>query len=571
MKLKNMEIQGYKNINNLRLKNLNKGLNIIIGKNNVGKSNILKAMDCFFNRDYIDMNEYPVNFNRNSDYNIFKFQIHDNNVYRISEESHSINIDYIFENKYIYDSYLKKISENVVDEENFQSIIEKINYSYELEKENHLYFKCYNYRFVNSSEYKNEKKESFILIEKNDEEKSNFIGDVDTKLLDLKYIYISDLNEADLNLDLLMKNLKPEDKYRIESNINRTIREISGLDVTICLNWLIDGKVEISIVDEYGISGSFENKSSGLKKLSYISLIYALNCENNFENIILGIEEPEAGLHTKQQRELLKALKEMANDMQIFITTHSTIFIDDNPDSIIHLTRNKKGNPFIEKSSHKDNYKKIKEDLGVRMSDSLFWGEKNVIVEGISEKILFPKMIDILYEEGEIDFSSEEVNLISSEGAGNICYYSKLVSQSNMPTFAVVDNDQQGKDGIDKIEKLEEFEKRLVSVGILNRDLFAECEIEDMIEDEILIDAFSKIEKSADIDLLTVELLNELRINIRNSKKNNLKRFGVVSKENKIKFSKLELATKLRDRLETKEHFKNIVPIFKQMDKFFNK
>ena len=57
MKIKSIYIKNYKSIKEARIENLG-DFNVFIGKNNRGKSNILKALDLFFNwRDSRDYDE----------------------------------------------------------------------------------------------------------------------------------------------------------------------------------------------------------------------------------------------------------------------------------------------------------------------------------------------------------------------------------------------------------------------------------------------------------------------------------------------------------------------------------
>ncbi|WP_410993381.1 AAA family ATPase [Bacillus cereus] len=57
MRIQRIEVYNYKTIVDFNFKYFNKGLNVFIGTNNVGKSNILEALNAFFNREYIYGNE----------------------------------------------------------------------------------------------------------------------------------------------------------------------------------------------------------------------------------------------------------------------------------------------------------------------------------------------------------------------------------------------------------------------------------------------------------------------------------------------------------------------------------
>ncbi len=57
MRIQEIEILNYKTTVDFKFNCFKNGLNVFIGTNNVGKSNILEALNAFFNRSYIDDNE----------------------------------------------------------------------------------------------------------------------------------------------------------------------------------------------------------------------------------------------------------------------------------------------------------------------------------------------------------------------------------------------------------------------------------------------------------------------------------------------------------------------------------
>ncbi|MDZ5480779.1 AAA family ATPase [Bacillus thuringiensis] len=57
MKIQEIKIFNYKTTVDFEFNCFKNGLNVFIGTNNVGISNILEALNAFFNRDYIHDNE----------------------------------------------------------------------------------------------------------------------------------------------------------------------------------------------------------------------------------------------------------------------------------------------------------------------------------------------------------------------------------------------------------------------------------------------------------------------------------------------------------------------------------
>lgn len=149
----------------------------------------------------------------------------------------------------------------------------------------------------------------------------------------LKYIYISPstLDIKKLISDLAIAkslSLLPDD---IKTSINQTCADglnevISSIDPSLLVvggNTDINGthnlKIESAI--KYDITSSgvpLEGRGSGYQK----NLTYSLLSGNQYDNVIIGIDEIENSLSLKNSKDLLRVLKEKFS--QTLITTHST-------------------------------------------------------------------------------------------------------------------------------------------------------------------------------------------------------------------------------------------------------
>ncbi|HCV82494.1 MAG: hypothetical protein CMP12_01615 [Zunongwangia sp.] len=68
------------------------------------------------------------------------------------------------------------------------------------------------------------------------------------------------------------------------------------------------------------------HKGTGYRRLFMVARFRYLAEKSKGNNIIYLIEEPETFLHPTAQADLLNALKELSNDNQVIITTHSPVF-----------------------------------------------------------------------------------------------------------------------------------------------------------------------------------------------------------------------------------------------------
>lgn len=142
---------------------------------------------------------------------------------------------------------------------------------------------------------------------------------------------------------------------------------------------------------------------SGLKTvLLTLGLIHLLPKVEGFplDSYLFGIEEPENNLHPAIIRRLLSYVRDVAvkNGCHFFITTHSHAAIDvlarDNDAQIIHVTHAKGVSTVRRVTTYIDNCG-ILDDLDVRASD-LLQANGVVWVEGPSDRLYLKRWIDLI-------------------------------------------------------------------------------------------------------------------------------------------------------------------------------
>lgn len=427
------------------------GVNVIIGHNNAGKTNLIKALKLVldphkskrditiddFNKEISDFTLPPeinitVTFKRSKD----EPEDHKVLVYEwitLMQEEYEAKLTYSFflPQGEDYNEYCKEIKRFQKDDGSFDDEVWYFIKKYYLPK---YVIKTYGGNPDRKSIADNEmlNKFDFQFLEAiRDAEKQMFFGnntvlkqvlhyflDYDItrgrRLLDLDIKQVKELKEKEesfknLSNDILVQLQNRIAKDKVFSYAEKTGAKRAG-------NPNFDGYMDEEellfalrlIVEIDNMKIPISNNGLGYNNLLFIALVLAkmqIESESSYygENAkvfpILAIEEPEAHLHPSLQFKLLKFLKEnvsMQNKVrQVFLTTHSThITSAVELDDIICMYKDIEDNfkiGYIGKAFGDNNSSKnyVKRFLDATKSNMLF-ADRVLFVEGLAEQILIP-------------------------------------------------------------------------------------------------------------------------------------------------------------------------------------
>ncbi len=174
---------------------------------------------------------------------------------------------------------------------------------------------------------------------------------------------------------------------------------------------------------------------SGSGHQELIALEYRLLTETK---CFFGIEEPDLHFHPELIREFLGFLKDICQDKQIFITTHSTAFVDATELESVWVARKQKGETSFQTIRQSDDLKLLLYELGYKPSD-LFFPNGIIFVEGTSDKMAY----SIWSEKLKFDFPRKAISFIPIKGKDKGKYHLELwievVKNTNLLFFMILD------------------------------------------------------------------------------------------------------------------------------------
>lgn len=193
-----------------------------------------------------------------------------------------------------------------------------------------------------------------------------------------------------------------------------TANSNNAIDLIFSLPNIEDILKKLSLI--YGANPlKIENNGTGRNNLLFMSLILSYiedpnSAQSNYFRVV-GIEEPESHLHANLQNHLAANIESLIKvegstdyrkDIQLLLTSHSnniTTKIDLESTVVLYrkdevLDTHYVLNGFTDTATDKNRIKYLKKYLDVE-NINLFYSRKIVLVEGISEKLLFPKFFEI--------------------------------------------------------------------------------------------------------------------------------------------------------------------------------
>lgn len=274
--------------------------------------------------------------------------------------------------------------------------------------------------------------------------------------------------EEALKFDVIARKLQEIElfvKQQTTDVADRTIKKIATFDKNLAEKLKSEFSKErkwasvfdLTLLNEENIP--LNKRGSGIRRLVLLSFFQAQaekrKDEKNAPSIIYAIEEPETSQHPLHQKEIIKNLIELStqDNTQVLFTTHSANLVREIPiESLRYITRNKSGATLVTKgcledgSTNSETIESIIKALGIlpNPTDKV---KSLLYVEGNNDIIALKSYSQILFHTGLISediMNDDKVGVVIS-GGSSLKYYleNKYLEGLGKPEIHIYDNDKQ--------------------------------------------------------------------------------------------------------------------------------
>lgn len=230
------------------------------------------------------------------------------------------------------------------------------------------------------------------------------------------------------------------------------------------------------VVDD-GTPTLLEYKGDGVQSLAALALMrHAAETAARGKHLVIAIEEPESHLHSSAVHEIRDVLKELGSRHQVVVTTHNALFVDRVHVAANILVSKRKARPA-------KTVREIREILGVRASDNLRHAELVVIAEGRDDCLALTALLSESSELLAQAIADQTIALDSLGGASNLAYKLSLLHGAICASHSVLDDDRAGRSAFEKAEA--EGLASLADTNFITCQGKKEAELEDLYDSTV--------------------------------------------------------------------------------------
>lgn len=248
-----------------------------------------------------------------------------------------------------------------------------------------------------------------------------------------------------------------------------TVRSVRAVPVPLRQQ----GILGVHLIVDDGTETDLAQKGDGVKSLVALSLMRSSSSSSiRKSNVILALEEPESHLHPAAVHELREVLQEIAASNQVIITTHSPV---------LAARANVRQNILVHGAHAKAarSLRDVREALGVRIADNLASANLVVLVEGETDRDVLLKWLPTMSPTIRESLHNGTLAIDWLGGVDKLAYRCAELKRSLCNVHCFLDNDEAARSATESAVADGRLDHREVTLATCPG--MRESELEDLL------------------------------------------------------------------------------------------
>lgn len=283
-----------------------------------------------------------------------------------------------------------------------------------------------------------------------------------------------------------LRNAAVQDVQKdLQSSISTYLPTIDSVEITT-RNFLQSDSIGDILIDD-GSATLLSQKGDGVKSLFALALIQRLareRLDDAKDSFILLVDEPEAHLHSKAVHDLQLLFTKLSQRQQVILATHNSVFVNREVVAANILVQQNAASPAKSVST-------IRETLGIQLADNLDSAEIVVLTEGVTDADIIPSVLKHVQSTIPEDLSTGRIVFKPTTGTGKLRSHLQREKSTGCRIIVVLDNDKAGEDEAALLISQGFLDQK--SVFILRNPGHKPSEIEDLIDPGVYLDEISSL------------------------------------------------------------------------------
>lgn len=228
-----------------------------------------------------------------------------------------------------------------------------------------------------------------------------------------------------------------------------------------------------------------DSRSRGFKWYISFFLKYRAYSDGEMSRCLFLLDEPGLFLHPRGQKDLLSFFENLSEHNQIIYTTHSPFMISRlNKNRVRVVEKIGELGTKVNAKGFMYNWRPLRSSLGLTLSDSFFYADNTLLVEGPEDKIYLMSLLQLYSKVKTVRMDLNILSIMDSGGIAEMPAMARIIGEEDRPYIVLVDSDSPQH--FKKLTRIVKAEDDLKEIKNFKDDAVV---IQQLLPESIYVDA----------------------------------------------------------------------------------